>query len=325
MNYNDYIRSFIMAISETTRQEINNPGTKSLFLGTGELSNEDAIELAKLVHDKKNIIKIWADVNEDIKDEGAEALLSLPYLQELNLSNSQLSDAAIIKCTPNLKLKRLYLSGTGITGKALASLLANHYLIALNVTDCPITGAEIENCQLPINLSLKHLYLENPLGDKGILRLLDFLPNLETLSICRCHNTNEGIQAILAKAKHLKFLRITDKNITDEAFMPLANYDGSLEELGILSTQAGSKTINYILQNQRLKDVDISSKNITEQDKELLKQHLEQNKLNQQLSDLTVAEEKEKTQFGRPVNFFQGKQVMHPPEDGHSDSMACSP
>jgi hypothetical protein len=140
-------------------------------------------------------------------------LLNMPSLQALGLSGSpQIDDASLSAIVKAGRLQRLMLSSTGVTDKGLALLGGMRGLQSLWLSNCRITDAGLAHLQNLTELDL--LYLDNtPITDAGLQHLRN-LRDLDTLGLSGTQITGRGLAA-LENCQDLDGLYLTDTKLDD--------------------------------------------------------------------------------------------------------------
>jgi Leucine-rich repeat (LRR) protein len=112
---------------------------------------------------------------------GVEHLKSLPDLEKLNFSSTNLTDAALVHLAGLAELKELGLWGTRVTDGGLVHLAALNKLESLNLNDTAVTDAGLAH--LEVLTALKKLYLnKTKVTDAGLTHLAG-LEQLEYLDV----------------------------------------------------------------------------------------------------------------------------------------------
>lgn len=98
-------------------------------------------DYAKLKGGTKYAVVQWA--NADVTDEDAAVLAEQTEMRELDLGNSQVTDATLEKLTKMPKLTRLYASKTKMTGDGVKKHV-------LDNPDCKLTEIDFRNLTPPV-------------------------------------------------------------------------------------------------------------------------------------------------------------------------------
>jgi Leucine-rich repeat (LRR) protein len=146
----------------------------------------------------------------NITDAGLAILSQLPDLEELDLSDTDVSAAGLRHLTRMPKLNSLTLSGVKLSDDAVRAINELH-LAKLNLSGAEIsnTGCELLNCH-----AFCHLDLSGAKISSVGLHKIKFTSNLQTLDLS---STNLADDAIEALPVDLAVLRLSNTKITDKA------------------------------------------------------------------------------------------------------------
>jgi hypothetical protein len=143
--------------------------------------------------------------NTDFTDADLERLSGLNNLQTLNLSATLITDAGLA-CLPSLpNLRVLYLTDTAITDAGL------RYVAALpNLTDLSLLNTRVTDEGLVQLRGLKNLQKlvlgSSAITDRGLISLRAW-PTLRELHLLSTHVTDSGVEQLKVSSPQLKILR----------------------------------------------------------------------------------------------------------------------
>lgn len=180
------------------------PGLQVLWLGRTEVTDAAFSDIARI----SGLRRLSFQGASAVQGTEVGALSVLTRLGELNLSQTGITDAALVPLGAMTQLRRLYLGQTAVSDVGLASLSG---LVALE-------GLYID---------------ETAVSDTGLANLAG-LAGLRTLWASNTAITDEGV--ILLTGLSLTTLHLNETAITDAGLMTLASI-GSLRNLSLRRTQ----------------------------------------------------------------------------------------
>lgn len=181
-------------------------------------------------------------------------------LEELDLSNIYLTRSDVNAISQLVHLKKLNLSKTGISSKALCFLLENMLsLESLNVSYTPIGDEGL--IELRNHPQLKELNIESCLVTKLGMAHIQHLLNLESLNVSYNSIEDEGIEH-LQYLRHLKILCAHFCHITSEGVSSIQ--DLPLDTLNISNNWITNDGIRAVQKLNLLRKLDVAWCGITE-------------------------------------------------------------
>lgn len=162
-----------------------------------------------------------------VTDEGIRFLTALHSLRILRLSRTRISDRAL-ECLGTLhKLEMLDIDHTRVTDRGISHLSALQSLRVLQLGDTKISDRAL--LHLSKLTALEDLYLKNDrIGDDGLRHLVS-LPKLGYLDLRATRVTDQGL-TMLDQFPALEILRLDDCAISDAGIIHL----GRIESLQVL-------------------------------------------------------------------------------------------
>jgi len=188
----------------------------------------------------------------------------VPQLDEINLSDSKVTDHSMGYLYRFHGLKKLNLNGTKIKDEGLKSLALMDSLTNLELKDSTATPAGLK---LLGNMKfLNELNLDRTNTNDDVLEAISTLPQLKVLSIRMTPITDKGL-ASLAKMKWLERLYITGTGITNRGLASISKM--KLKELRLADTAVTGRGLSVLkdmtalesltLDHIALKDSDLAS------------------------------------------------------------------
>ncbi len=225
---------------------------KHLCIG-GKISDAGLGYLTKLQHlETLNITN-----NKDVTNVGVAHIAKLTNLKELTLSSDKLTDDSLTALGAVKSLKKLYLSGAGLTTSGLSNLNPLSELTVLRVWRMKRDESPLDIGRLT-NLEELILFPEIgwEFGDKD-LACLAKLTRLKNLQMRHGGISNTGL-AHLAGLASLTFISIGGPGVTDEGLQYLIRLDklGSL----VISGNFTDKAFSYLEQFKGLKYVKFTAR-----------------------------------------------------------------
>ncbi|MBI4663201.1 MAG: hypothetical protein HY735_30710 [Verrucomicrobia bacterium] len=154
-------------------------------------------------------------------------------LEELDLTDAQITDEGLAYLKPFTRLKKLSLLSTRIDGSGLRHLRALTHLIDLDLRDTQVTDAGLSNVKDFPNLEVLRLNWARKLTDAGLVHLKS-LVNLEKLELWGTKISDAGV-AHLTNLTNLKHVDLNQTRITGASWDILCGFT-NLTELRISST-----------------------------------------------------------------------------------------
>jgi hypothetical protein len=131
----------------------------------------------------------------EVTDEQLEMVADLPYLDNLTLDETQISDQGFVHLKKLKNLKVLWLNGTKIEDNGLRSLATLTELTDLHLRDTNITDAGLEHLSGLINLDEWLNLRDTKVSDAG-LKHLRGLKKLDQLVLNGTNVTEEGARSL---------------------------------------------------------------------------------------------------------------------------------
>lgn len=268
-NFNELIKEIEENRFNSTTLNINVSDVYDGDIGT-ELTTEQIILLATAL--KKNpTITTLSLYGNNINDDSAIVLASIPTLKDLDLSNNDITHigaTALAKCpleTLNLSHNRLinYREEYDTQFKKMIKTFGNNKTIKhLNLTYCKIPSEMLEEL-IRKNSSVTLLELggaEHPfLLTDDVLKFIGQNTAIKTLYLLRTKITDKGVN-YLEQNKNIEKLSITGSNITDVS-APILSQHSSLKDLFIQDSDLTAKSgVDLVASNLDALDISINLK-----------------------------------------------------------------
>ena len=166
--------------------------------------------------DSKTLRVLWPTTQTT--DRGVENLHGLHQLEEIELGDTQISDAGLVHLCA-CALQKLGVAGTKITAAGLEHL-DESCPAWLDLADTPIGDDALALAGECANLRTESLCGSAKIGDQGIAQL-HRLKHLESLDVNGCTGvTDEGV-AVIARLPQLKTLSLSGTKISDAGLAEL--------------------------------------------------------------------------------------------------------
>lgn len=199
----------------------------------------------------------------DDKDLGAalDSLAFISNLQELDLSETKVSDAELVHINKLTSLKVLNLDKTGISGEGLKNISALRDLQELSLIETKVNSGGLTYLRNLTNL--KKLFLDSDQIDDSGLEHLSDLVNLELLSLSQTRIQQDGLKRLNALLKLQKlYLNETNLNDTGLAYLSVLK---KLRELNLESTQITNSGLAVVKEFKKLQELNVSDTSITDE------------------------------------------------------------
>lgn len=215
-----------------------------------EVNDEGAKYLSKL----KKLKSISA--NLDLSDEGVAYLARLPHLEELMLSEPQVTDASLPAISKMPALKTLWFQRCQVTDEGMAKLAGHPTLEYILLRELPITTASLETFATLPKLRILNIHGQQDKSQFDWSRL-EKLTQLERLSIeARAFEAADLVH--VRKLKQLVHLEVdSSEPLNDESMMALADLE-NLEGLDLRSTDVTDKGMQALANKPKLDYMTIS-------------------------------------------------------------------
>jgi len=228
----------ILSISDCAR--ISDTGLRYLAEGNSvtSLANLDCTNVSRLTDISlfriakffTNIKKLSLAYCENISDTGIEHLLSLPTLNDLDLSGTPLQDDTLAKIGKMANINKLvisecpYISDTGL-GKFCTRIKEKLQLLDIShckdITDKPMKIVAY-NCRFLKNINLAGCWR---LTDETPMCLSSVCDKIESFDLSGCYQITDGSLKYLKKLKNLKLLILKFcRNVTATGFYMIKDY-----------------------------------------------------------------------------------------------------
>jgi hypothetical protein len=175
--------------------------------------------------------------NTQVTDAAVVHLAKLTTLEDVMLSNTQVTDDGVRRLASLPNLKFLVLCNTKITDESLSHLAGCQRLESLDLDSTNVTDRGIEH--LAGVRSLLSLYLPNTQITNKALASVAKLERLEELSLEDCPIDDEGIRH-LAHLRGLQFLTLDNTGLTNEGLESLFDLQ-QLTDLSIVGTKVDAR------------------------------------------------------------------------------------
>lgn len=248
-----------------------------LDLRERNITDKEIFQLINESEAKDTIIDELNLYRNRITQVSVPSLLNFKKVRALDLTCNPIGSKGIIEIPEDSLLTDLSLKSANMDAVSLIKLLKSKTLKNLNLYDNHISGEDLKHLNIPLNNALESLSIgANPLGDQGVLLLVDKLPHLKRLYIANCQLTDKGFQALLGYS-NLQVLFVLNNPITDTGLQAIA-HNQSLKELNMVKTQITDQGAKYLFNNVKLESVFIQfNKGVSKQTQECLKEHLDKN------------------------------------------------
>jgi tetratricopeptide (TPR) repeat protein len=183
-------------------------------------------------------------------DKWADALGSMPYLQEIDLNNTDFSDSGIIGLQGCRNLEQLDLSETILTGATLDRLNSLSHLKTLCLNQCNLSDKGMASLGKLDKIS--SLYLSNADFDSSKLSCFFSMRQLKQLDLSGCELSDEAMKSI-ANISSLDVLDIAGAKFDESALKELAY--SNISELNLSGTSTTKNGLAYTKRLKNLKQV----------------------------------------------------------------------
>ncbi|MEX0711148.1 MAG: hypothetical protein WD278_02285 [Pirellulales bacterium] len=275
------------------RTGVTGPGLQHLssLLNLESLSLEHSSVRDEGLAHLRDLAKLrWLQLsNTNVTDDGMPHLSAIRSLEGLFLSNTDVSDAGLGHLHRMNGLKQLDLTGTNVTGRGVANLkkaIPNCTIrpspeeleaVPIDVALWPreykptqaeliervkqlggTTDQDLERPQQPI-VSLT--IMDNNMSDESLLRLLEEMPELETLNLRRVL-VGDRLVRELPRFSKLNFLSLDYSRVTDDGLAHVAQI-GALRELSLVGTRTTDSGASHLGRMQNLESLHIGQTRLT--------------------------------------------------------------
>ena len=187
-------------------------------------------------------------------------LARLPDLEILDVGGANFEDADVALLTDCDGLKKLWLSGSRVTGEGVQSISQLPQLMSLNLDDVQLDDGAV--AALGNHPELRRLYLARTnVTDEGIGKLAG-LSKLLGIGLEGTGVTDNAMEH-LAKLSTLKELRLGDTAITDSGAKQLGQLQ-HLKSVNLENTQLSTEGLSWLADCQNLEIVDIAGTEVTD-------------------------------------------------------------
>lgn len=230
----EFSRRMVTASREVTDADVEEL-VRLALLGDADLSGPPCDELVYwnwLIH-----LEAVDLTGSQITDAALVHLARLPELQELNIANTRVTDAGFTSIGRMPRLNTLVICNTAITDRGLAALGDCSQFDVLDLSNTAITDESakvFERCR-----NVTALYLSRTQITNGALLAVGKLSKLTELTLDGCRIDDEGMPH-LAKLKKLQTLWLHDTQVSNAGIESLLD----MEELGELCM--GGTKVNSI-------------------------------------------------------------------------------
>lgn len=186
--------------------------------------------------------------NSNLTDRGLKQLAGMQRLREITMARTQITDAGLAHLASLTELEFLELEGTRITGTGLFHLRNLKKMKGLELNEIPLTDHDLSNLREMTNLDYLSLS-QTSVTDVGMEYLMNF-KKLKHLSLRNNSISNEAVSKVSALTK-LKVLSLSKTNINNDAINDILKLK-NLMELNIDDTlidQDGYKLLSQRMPN----------------------------------------------------------------------------
>lgn len=171
-----------------------------------------------------------------VTDAAVERLAALPQIQDLNLADTRISDEALVYIGRLPALFQLDLSGTSVTDEGLCSLTPCRKIECLDLSNTQIGDEGL--VAFRDHQKLTSLYLANSKVTGASLELMSSLKSLQDLNLDYCSIENQDDIRFLTSLEQLTSLSMQHTQVGDEGAVLLSEIEG-LWDLHLEGTRIG--------------------------------------------------------------------------------------
>lgn len=205
----------------------------------GENWTGKQINSLSLLPEEPFLIQVIELPDTALEKSDRELLGSLKGVQGVHLYSHSTSDTDIFSFNPAWKLKWLYVPGTDVTDRGVASLFSfRESLLVLNLEGTQVTNESIQFLSsFPL---LRALFVGSTSVTDTAMQVIPSYPALVALDLSDTNVTTDGV-CLLKDSLRLAKLQLRNLPITDEALAALAKL--LLAELDIRGTQISAAAV----------------------------------------------------------------------------------
>lgn len=221
--------------------------------------------------------------NTPVGDAAAEALAqSCPQLQYINLDGTNVTDAGIIVLAKSCsQLEAIILNECAVTNTSIIEVAKGcPHLQYLGLINTEVTDAGIIEIAMRCP-QLRYFQSQNNCTDAGVIALALGCPNLQHVEL-NCSNVSDlGIIVVARNCSNLQDLELDSTQVSDVSLIEVAKSLPQLQSLSLYQCQGVTDASIDKVQKSclQLRHLFVTSTNVTPECHAALKQHLQQQNL----------------------------------------------